>query len=302
VFKGNGDDWQRYVLQLLGIRYSVGDLQLVPDRDRGDLGIEAFSRDGCVFQCYAAEEPLSTEDLYAKQRSKLTADVNKLVANATALAALLGTVKVRRWIFVVPRLESRRLIAHASNKSETVRQQRLDHIAEDFEITVVTDDYFVVEREKLIRETSAALEVDVDTPSPDELQEFAATQNQLIRTLEEKLGVLPGWTDDSALIAARDGFLAAYLRSLTIRARVEAHHPALIEVLDRTVARAERKLHLRYGPTAGQTSVAPKSVEADFVGDLRSRLPGLGVETTDDLAWGTVADWLMRCPLKLGGD
>ena len=61
TFNINGPEWQDYVLNLLRLRYSVGALSVVPDTDRGDYGIEAFATDECAFQCYAPEEPLTTQ-------------------------------------------------------------------------------------------------------------------------------------------------------------------------------------------------------------------------------------------------
>ena len=88
-----GREWQDYCLMLLHKRYADHSLQEVPDRHLGDLGIEAFSLDGCAFQCYAALEPLSTQNLYEAQRDKLTGDLNKLEKNKVELKKILGGLK-----------------------------------------------------------------------------------------------------------------------------------------------------------------------------------------------------------------
>jgi hypothetical protein len=50
------DGWQAFALQLVQLRHYPQNVQIVPDAVRGDAGIEFFSTDGCLYQCYAPEE------------------------------------------------------------------------------------------------------------------------------------------------------------------------------------------------------------------------------------------------------
>lgn len=99
------NEWQDWVKQLLYAHYGHKHYQPVPDTDGGDYGIEGFSQDGCAYQCYAAEEPVGTEELYEKQRNKINEDLKKFVHNQQPLAKLFGALKIERWVFVVPRYE-----------------------------------------------------------------------------------------------------------------------------------------------------------------------------------------------------
>jgi hypothetical protein len=75
-----GDQREEHVVELVE----------VPDDDRGDAGLEAFSMSGCAYQCYAPEgEPLTMTQRYNKQRDKMTADVGKFIAN---------TAKIQAWL------------------------------------------------------------------------------------------------------------------------------------------------------------------------------------------------------------
>ena len=116
-----GRDWQEYCMKLLRARYSDHTLQEIPDAHSGDLGLEAFTHDGVVFQCYAVQEPLTTKLRYERQRDKLTEDLNKLKRNKDALVDLFGSVKIQRYVLMVPRTNSRSLVAHAQTKAAEVR-------------------------------------------------------------------------------------------------------------------------------------------------------------------------------------
>ena len=85
----SGDDWQEFCMLLLRERYSHHQFQEMPDKDKGDLGIEAFSLDGCAYQCYAPEQAVTVTERYERQRDKLTKDLGKLKKNEAKLKRVL---------------------------------------------------------------------------------------------------------------------------------------------------------------------------------------------------------------------
>jgi len=157
----DGKEWERYCLALLRLHYGADELQEVPDRHGGDLGLEAYSSDGCAYQCYAALEPLATNDLYENQRDKLTRDLGTLLAKAPEVALLLGWIKIRRYMFMVPRHDSYRLVQHGKSKVADVRGWSLSFVADDFDIFIVTDEAFPKERASLLELPVALVNVEV---------------------------------------------------------------------------------------------------------------------------------------------
>jgi len=147
----DGNDWQKYIIRLLKMRYAVGEFQEVPDRHRGDFGIEGFSRDGRAYQCYAAQEPLATNDRYVAQRDKISTDIKKFIDNKDELIKLFGPTKIARWILAVPTFDSGPLVQHAEKKAAEVRGAGLSYVSADFCISIVTDEDFETERAKLLR-------------------------------------------------------------------------------------------------------------------------------------------------------
>src|SRR5438477_81515 len=129
---GSPDEWQQLVVKLLKMRYSTGEFIEVPDTVHGDCGIEGFGRDGKAYQCYAAEEPLSTAELTKRQKVKISRDLGKLKTNAPTLLSICGTTRLRHWIFVVPRWEDKDLQAYAEEKATEIRHAGLAFIAPDF--------------------------------------------------------------------------------------------------------------------------------------------------------------------------
>ena len=112
----DGNEWQDHIIRLLKMRYAVGEFQEVPDRHRGDFGIEGFSRDGRAYQCYSPMEPLATATRYESHRDKISADIKKFEDNKDELSALFGPTRITRWVLIVPTFDSGPLIQHAEKK------------------------------------------------------------------------------------------------------------------------------------------------------------------------------------------
>lgn len=116
-----GELWQDWANQLLLRRYGLGEYVPVPDKDRGDAGIEGFTLSGYAYQAYGPEdEPLSTNERYEKHRTKMTTDIKKFIDNRVALGQILGKTRISRWILLVPQCDSKEIIKHANKKTQEV--------------------------------------------------------------------------------------------------------------------------------------------------------------------------------------
>lgn len=115
----SGKEWQHYANQLLRLHYGQRDYQPVPDRHHGDGGIEGFSiSDGCAYQAYGCDEPISVAERYEKQRDKMTEDIVKFISNKKILQSIFGDIKISRWILFVPSYDSKDIVSHAAKKNE----------------------------------------------------------------------------------------------------------------------------------------------------------------------------------------
>ena len=132
AWSGNSEEWQKLVVQLLKLRYKLGDFVEVPDAVQGDCGLEGFGRDGGAFQCYAAEKPYDTKQLTTRQKNKVTTDLGKLQKNAVFMQGALGITKIRRWILVVPHWEDKQLQVHAQAKATELLSKGLSFLDPKF--------------------------------------------------------------------------------------------------------------------------------------------------------------------------
>jgi hypothetical protein len=289
----DGRQWQDYCLRLLRVRHANHQLQEVPDRHKGDLGIEAFTHEGTLYQCYAAQEPLSVQDRYEKQRDKLTEDIGKLKSNELELARLLGQVRVTRYVFMVPRYDSRHLIAHAQTKATEVRSWGLPFIDEVFTITVETDDSYSAERDQVFSIPDPLL--NVQPASPEETTAWGDDHPDLLDDARDKLvGIgLKG----SSLTTYLDTLVGAFLSGENALDSLRSKFPDSWEAVRRTVSGRERTLALDYPSGSAEAPGDVRGIAASLADLIRQAAPPLPAEVAHDLAWATVADWILRCPL-----
>lgn len=286
----DGNAWQEHVSQLLRLRYGTGGYQQVPDNDRGDCGIEGFSpEDGRCFQCYAPTEPLTPKARYERHRDKITKDVGKFIANKSKFVEILAATKIRFWVLVVPLHDSKDTVAHCQEKTLLIRKAGLPYAAADIHVVVSDQSEFKVEREKLLADGLAKLNLPVESVTvPPEVEP------QLLSVLDGKVGKLVPQEDRARIRAL---FLKHHAEGGAFLENLRREHGLIFEqVVDKKRAR-ERTLELRTSLSANQ----PKQILQEVVSDIQKELESirsLTAEQRDALTYEFVADWLLRCPLS----
>jgi hypothetical protein len=291
------DDWEEHCNALLRLHYGW-DYQAVPDKDRGDLGMEGFSRDGCAYQCYSAEPGLTTTQLYQRQRDKMTVDLGKLAVNDGPICDLLGDVRIRRWIFLVPVFDSRELVRHAASKSKELRAQAPDCLHSDFAVVVATDDHFATEREQIFKSAPYRLGIPVPDLTVDDIKTWESAQSELLENLKKKVAKIPApvASSEDGPAELRKQVVLRYLEGQGIEAHLNATFPDLW--LRLTVLKSSRVRTLAADTLV--STAAPRELVTGLLdsleAELRSTFPHL-VAQHRALAWGIVAAWLVECAL-----
>jgi hypothetical protein len=295
----DGDEWEDHVHSLLMLRYGVGNYQRVPSTHGGDCGLESYSTDGNAYQCYAAQEYTSTQGLFEKQRDKMSTDIRKFVTNRSRLAALFGTLQIRRWLLVVPTNKSSQLVAHASKKTREVLREGLPYVTSDFRVGVIDLQDLSNEYRRLVQ--AGALHVSVTPPEIQDADVDAfrnATQNsELLRNLAEKLSrVRMLSSDEERRRKLIHNLTRGYLRG---QAYLDQLHDSYPELYRRFVAfkqRKERELEL-LSLVSNQPSDGRLEAHIRELGEgIETELPTV-MPMAEALVAESIADWLMRCPL-----
>ena len=291
----SGDDWQRYCRHLLSLRYGVA-YQPVPDRDRGDFGIEGFTSGGEVFQCYAAQDPLSPRDLYEKQRDKMTADLNKLERNINAIRQLTSPATIKCWVLLVPRCDTKDIIMHGSVKGDEFRAKALPGVDVDFFVRILTDDDFAPEKQQLTDAAATLLPAPPADATEEEARAWETDEPEATGTLRRKIANLPH-VPSSDRESLRMELVKRHLHAADTEDQLRRTQPQMWERLDVEKKQREQTLAVEHlaGTSDEQRTITREVQEMRSL--LESAFPSLGGGWANGLAWGIVADWLIRCPL-----
>ena len=115
----NGDAWEELCVSCYRLKYQTQNYTAIPAVHGGDAGIEGFTCNGIVHQCYCPEREYDDKELYEHQRDKLTADIEKLMNNGERLKKL-GVPPIVEWHFNIPEYRDSRILAHAQIKQKEV--------------------------------------------------------------------------------------------------------------------------------------------------------------------------------------
>jgi hypothetical protein len=292
------NDWQRWIVRLLRQRHGLKDLVEVPDTVGGDRGLEAFSRDGCCYQCYAPEGEPSSAERYERCRNKMTEDTRKFVDNAEDLVKIFGDTKIRRWVFVTPVHDNRKLVVHAEKKSAEIRAKSLSYVATDFEIQIATEDHFEIERNLLHNEGLQTVRFQAVNFDNTEIVAFASAHSEQIGKLDQKLAKIIAPSEREDLKAT---LLKLFLRGEDALAQLR-NFPELYEAF--IALRGNRELYIAR-KSATKTIATPQTLEdtiEEFDREIRASIPALHSTLSEALANSSSVGWLLQCPLKFPGD
>jgi hypothetical protein len=294
----DGGEWEEHCSHLLGAKFGEN-IQFVPDRVRGDGGLEAYRLDcGTTYQCYAPENAFTAQAQTDAQKRKIRTDIHTLVSKPEETVAILGDgYLVSRWVLLTPEYDDKELIKYARVKSRSTRSpSRPAWCAEDFEIVVHSDkDLFSIELAQLTGPTNL---IKLNLPEISADDAYASIEGGVAAKLTEKLQVSPDLRADAALLADyRSMTLMDYVYGKGQLEVLEDRYSAAYEAVIRRARVTQRRLSRRQG--AGSGAVGDLQALARELSDnFASDVPALARMACDDLANYYLADWLISCPLR----
>ncbi len=295
-FRRNWDGfaWQRYGLVLAQARHGAQNVQRVPDKVQGDGGLEFFTLDGCLYQCYAPEEPDNTAKSSSAMKQKATRDLRKLLENKEFLCKLLKGLNFDRWILLCPFLDDKSVISHVRQKGAEVCGLGLPFLSPNFEALVQSQDDFALEIARL-REMPIGPELRVAAPTEQAIE--AREAMPLVVTLDDKLKRAFPTVSDAKRITIRRNYVRHHINRENTLTSLRNEHPTLWERAWQTINAEESRLEMLGAAGASAPSARLEESLNRIENGLKRDLPHVAQATISEISTGTLSDWLMRCPL-----
>lgn len=291
----NPDDWELFALNLLQGRHGPLHVQKIPAAHKGDYGIDYYcTRDCAAYQCYAVEEPIDIATRAERQKKKITADIAKLLRNHVEIAKMFHGVPIRHWVLITPLHDSKEVNLHCAKKTKDLRD--VGCAALDPAIEVMIQDPSIFPSDVVAMGMSALSKVTLSIPMPShaELATWVAGSSDLLANAMQKLKkrAPADQLDDVVAEAVR-----SFLQGNALLDALRNGSPDLHEKVTSAIRSRSRRLQFA-GPQPGGSAGEILHAELDaLITAMQVAAPSLSAENAEQIAYGAICEWIMRCPL-----
>jgi len=302
----SGNAWEDLCVQCYRIRYQKDNYTAIPATQGGDAGIEGFTFKGIVHQCYCPERDYSDNELYAHQRDKLTADIEKLKKNANKLKAL-GVPPVVEWHFNIPEYKDTRILTHAESKRQEVIKAKKDkpsdyaHIADDFQIVIKIAEDFTPEISRIIRTSLSDMRLNVaieHLSDPD----WSKCDSEKVANIRRKIKAIMLVDDaDDALNEVVGIYVDYYISGLENMNRLRVEFPEIYEEIYRLEQSYKRDVSVKTLINTDKTM--NRTLFDEILDKFHSKLERdfssrFNEASIGELKQDLIASWLADCSME----
>ena len=287
-----GTEWEKYSLQLVRLRHGAENVQPVPAKVHGDLGIECFTSCGTVYQSYAPENPDNIAGSASGMRAKAGRDLQKLIKYDGEIIKILGPVRIRRWVLLCPFLDDKSVIATAVAKAKKIVSDGPQCITDGFQALIHCQDDFSAEIDRL-RHDARGVSISMTTVTDEDVENI---ENSISETLSSKLARgFPNETED-ARIRRRGAFLKGHVAAENALSELKDTAPILWDQMIRAISIEELRLG-SFGVAEGVTNQILNAEQDSLLDALKEALPTIDASVLRVVALGQIGTWLIECPL-----
>jgi hypothetical protein len=297
----NGTTWEEFCQICFKRKYEAVGYQEMPAW-QGDLGIEGFTRSGILFQCYCPDEEYAPDDLYEKQRDKITTDLKKLISNEKELKNYLKDIKVKQWIFVTPGYKKKDIVKHCQEKAAEYRKLNLSILDINFDVLIYDIDFFATEIPLVLDYRKQKIEINPSSQKSEiEIADWKTKEISLVENAIRKHGQRIASTStnrDNKINILTQNSIEHFLNgNITIKI-MQDKFPKDYEKFIRVVSLFEKKVEEHCITNTGDNNLLYKQIEIELKVKLKEAFSYIDQITIDRLSEQVLADWILRCPIN----
>jgi hypothetical protein len=291
----NSDEWELFSFSLLQNRHGPLNVQKIPAAHKGDYGIDYYcTKDAVAYQCYSVEEPVDIVTRAERQKRKITKDLAKVIANHLEIAKLFLGVPIKHWILVAPLHDSKEVNLHCAKKTGDLRNEKCSALDALFEVAIYDPHSFPTDAVAAGMSALSTVKLAIPSPTQEELDTWAAGSSDLLANATHKLKKRTGIGQVQEAVAEA---IKAFLQGNALLDALRTGSPDLHEKVMSAIKSRARRLQFA-GPQGASTAGAILHAELDsLISAMRTAAPSLSDENAEQIAYGSISEWIMRCPL-----
>lgn len=296
----NGDGWEDICQLVFKYKYGAENYQEMP-ASPGDFGIEGVIKNlGVAFQCYCPDHHYTQDVLYEKQRDKITKDLGKLKKYQLDIAARIGSVKIKEWVFLTPTITDNKLLKHAQSKELDVRGWGLKILTPDFKVVLKDADFFALEinavqlmrGEKLMFLSSLEQAEIEGSQDNTEYEDNISRKNASRCTFDGELNVVKHAKLNRVTVKK-------WVEGDSLLKRIEKDASDVYFQIMRVVNQYEAEVDELCITWQGEAEELVSKVKGELGGRISEALPSLGEAERYAIADQMTSKWLALCPLEI---
>lgn len=297
----DGDSWERLCQVCFRLKYVDEGYQPI-EASPGDYGIEGFTRTGKAFQCYCPESNYSADELYEKQRDKITKDLRKLILYEKELLKYLGDVKISQWFFVTPHVRKKDLISHCTNKVKEFRDKNLTILASNFDVLFMDIKYFAKELPTALGQVNKKIELQCIKPLSDfEIAAWKESKSSLVsnalRKHRARFNPMPN-DIENVVDHLTTNTIRNYLEGDDKLRNWEELYQDRFERFQKVTTRFEKMVEEKCLFPSKSSNKLIDEIRYDLINRLEKEFPELDILTIEDLSDYSISKWILECPIE----
>ncbi len=247
-----------------------------------------------AYQCYAVEEPVDIATRAERQKKKITTDLRKLLANHAEVGKMFHGQPIKHWVLIAPLHDSKEVNLHCAKKTKDLRAAGCATLDPVIEVLIQDASAFPNDAVAMGMSALSKVSLSIPTPSQGELETWAAGSSDLLANATQKLKKRA--TADQ-LDEAVAGAVRSFLQGNAVLDALRSGAPDLHEKVVSAIKSRARRLEFA-GPTAGGSAgeILRAELEA-LIAAMSAAAPSLSTENAEQIAYGSICEWIMRCPL-----
>lgn len=297
----NGDSWEDFCQLCFKLKYETDGYQEMPAW-QGDLGIEGFTRNGILLQCYCPDIEYNPDKLYEMQRDKITTDLVKLLTYEKELKAYLKTIKVTKWIFVTPEYKKKDLVKHCQDKADEYRNIASSILDPGFDVLVHDIEFYSEQIPIVLNFREKKLDIDPKKKKTDsEIANWKSKEISLVNNAIKKHGQrVPDNAKnfDDRVNNLTQKSVSDFLNGDIMIRKWSEEYQDQYEKFQKVIDLFEEKVKEKCAVNVASSNQLYNEIESELRMKLKESFTYLDDIMIDRLTNRVMADWLLRCPIS----
>ncbi|WP_334134233.1 hypothetical protein [Acinetobacter schindleri] len=176
----DGKKWEDFCEIVIRNHFTPRYFTSVPSLDSGDCGIEFFTKEGSIYQCYFPNPQFSMSEFKTHVQDKIRDDLKKLSTYEDTIATWLDGIKVHQWVLLIPEIRSKDLLNYCNKYKKNTISKNLTFIDNSkFDVKVETPQYYSKAFIHALKYQNSEIHISVKNPETTDIFNFQQTELDL---------------------------------------------------------------------------------------------------------------------------